>query len=90
MIELKIESILQDIIEERLRQNDKWGKQNHKPAGWLSILGEEYGEVCKAVCDNLYRIGPNPNYREELIQVAAVAIQMIECYDRNNKKGEIK
>lgn len=41
------------------------------------ILGEEFGDVCRAVEDN------NPrNLREELIQVAAVAVAWIEKLDK--------
>ncbi len=78
------------IAAERLRQNEKWGEQNWKPSEWLSILGEEYGEVCRAV----YEMELNPpekrdpkwwlNYREELVHVAAVAVQMLECFDRHS------
>jgi hypothetical protein len=50
---------------------------------WYAILGEEFGEVGKALCERMYAIGPNPEYREELIHVAAVAVAMIESYDRN-------
>ena len=71
-------SYLQEIHNERESQDDIWGEQNHKPAFWLSILGEEFGEVCRAVYEN-----DTENYREELIQVAAVALSMVECLDRN-------
>ena len=37
------------ISEERNRQDEKWGEQNHTPAVWAAIIGEEYGEVCKAI-----------------------------------------
>ena len=73
--------ILQEVMDERARQDAKWGEQNHHPAWWLSILGEEFGEVCKAVCEN--NDTGKGSYREELIQVAAVAVSMIECFDRN-------
>ena len=56
------------------------GIQNHKRYVWSSILGEEVGEVNKAIND-----GDLDNYREELVQVAAVAVAMIESYDRNKQ-----
>ncbi|EKO51299.1 hypothetical protein LEP1GSC131_2064 [Leptospira kirschneri str. 200802841] len=53
------------------------------------ILGEEVGEVQKAALESYFRYeGKNHDYseyRNELIQVAAVAISMIECFDRNRK-----
>ena len=70
--------IIEEIVRERGRQDMKWGEQNHHPTYWLSVLGEEFGEVCRAVCDKDAK-----NYREELIHVAAVAVSMAECYDRD-------
>lgn len=69
---------LMAIITERVRQEKKWGPQNHDPLKWNAILGEEFGEVSKAILE-----GDVKNYREELIQVAAVAIAALESLDRN-------
>lgn len=71
-------SIHDEVIDEMRRQNEKWGEQNHAPLMWLSILGEEYGEACKAVIESNI-----DEYRKELVQVAAVVFQMIECLDRH-------
>lgn len=80
-------NILQDVIKERKRQNNKWGEQNHHPFKYLSILGKEFGEACKASNDaydwkNGYWSKSLKHYRKELIQVAAVAVAMVECLDR--------
>ncbi len=45
--------ILREIDDERYIQDKKWGPQHHRIADWLSILGEEFGEACKAYNDNL-------------------------------------
>ena len=71
---------LQDIMEERARQEAKWGEQNHYPHTWLVILGEEFGEACQAALEERFA-----DYRKELVQVAAVAIAAIECIDRKTK-----
>lgn len=77
------ERVIADVLAERQRQNDKWGPQFHHPLEWLSILGEEYGEACKAANEGhwggKYWIG----YREELVQVIAVAFAAIERLDAN-------
>lgn len=83
-----MENIFNEIRQERQRQDAKWGEQNHKPVEWCAILGEEVGEVNKAALEAHFREyyrGTNQlaNYREELIQVAAVAIAMIESLERN-------
>jgi len=75
-------SIAWEIIEERAKQVEKWGEERHTFSGWVAILGEEFGEVCKEVGDTMYSCYPDSNYRHELIQVAAVAMKMIEEYDR--------
>ena len=71
---------LLDLNTERKRQDQKWGEQNHEPMKWLAILGEEYGEACAAILDNRE---PEPwRYRDELVQVAAVAVAAVEAFDR--------
>ena len=71
-------AVLEDVARERERQNDKWGRI---PGHWpshngvkLAVLVEEVGEVASALYDGH---GPN-RLREELIQVAAVAVAWAE------------
>lgn len=96
-----MENILNEIKAERERQNVKWGEQNHSPIEWIGILTEEVGEASKEAVDyhfaKVNHKGSDEklieleegltisNYRKELIQVAAVAVQMIECIDRNGR-----
>jgi NTP pyrophosphatase (non-canonical NTP hydrolase) len=79
------DKVIKDIRVERLRQDAKWGKQNHEYPVWLTILIEEVGEVAQAIqsnqgwgkqtdADNLYN---------ELIQVAAVATAIAEQVREN-------
>lgn len=66
---------LEDVQHERNRQDEKWGSQRKLPNGtWLAILGEEFGESAKAILER-------SNLREELVQVAAVAVAWIEAID---------
>ena len=37
-----------DVEEERVRQQEKWGVQNHPIELWLAILMEEVGEAAQA------------------------------------------
>lgn len=86
-----IDKVIKDVLNERTRQNGLWGEQNHNPETWLMILGEEVGEANKAALETkfaeIYKKVPADytQFREELIQVAAVAIAMVECIDRNKK-----
>jgi NTP pyrophosphatase (non-canonical NTP hydrolase) len=79
---------------ERIKQDVKWGEQNHSDLKWLSILGEEFGEVAKAVTEDnpakerLYtHEALQDNLEYELIQVAAVCVAWVECIRRNEKKA---
>ena len=82
--------IFHAVVMERFAQDKKWGVQNHSPIEWCAILGEEVGEVQKAALEYHFRknhlhpeITALADYREELIQVAAVCFAMIESLDRN-------
>lgn len=62
------------IDKERDYQDKKWGTNKHKShEWWMTVLGEEYGEACRAVCN-----GDDENLRDELIQVASVAVKILE------------
>ncbi len=74
---------LQDIMEERARQDAQWGEQNHTPEWWLVILGEEYGEACEGALHAHTGFDPGwSRYRKEMVHVAAVALAALECYER--------
>jgi NTP pyrophosphatase (non-canonical NTP hydrolase) len=65
---------------ERANQDQRWGEQNHAPLYWLGILMEEVGEVAKALIE--FKMG---EYRKEVVQVGAVAVAMLEAYDRSRE-----
>jgi len=77
--------IISEVITERGNQDKKFGIQKHSPADWLMILGEEYGEACKAALEEKFKFQKRSDsyagYRAELIQCAAVAIAAVECLD---------
>lgn len=74
--------VFDEIAKERARQDAMFGEQNHEPFTYLAILGEEVGEVNNAAVEAHFNGASLDNYREELIQVAAVAVAMVEAYDR--------
>jgi NTP pyrophosphatase (non-canonical NTP hydrolase) len=84
--------VIGEVINERKRQDDKWGEQNHIPAIWMNILMEEVGEASKEMLESDFEYAKDwteygellENYRTELVQVAAVAVAAIECLDRAN------
>jgi NTP pyrophosphatase (non-canonical NTP hydrolase) len=78
------QAALHDILQERARQDQKWGEQNHDPLEWLGILTEEVGEFAQHA--NTYHWHPEQCDQaamfEEAVQVAAVALAIVECLKR--------
>ena len=72
---------LQQIHQERNEQTRKWGVQDHSPEMWLAILVEEVGEVAKEIAESHVKLFNTKRYRQELIQVAAVAAAAVESLD---------
>lgn len=72
-----------DIQRERTRQIEKWGDQHHDDAWWCVIEMEELGEVARAIYERAPRWDDESRarLREELVQVAAVAVAWIEDID---------
>jgi NTP pyrophosphatase (non-canonical NTP hydrolase) len=79
------QQIYKQIEAERIRQDGLWGVQRHSLDRWLTILVEEVGEVAKAIQgDDPDRVGDEAE--EELVQVAAVAVQIIERIQEARKR----
>jgi hypothetical protein len=87
------------VMDERRRQDAKWGPSADRPAPPLAVLVEEVGEVANAMLDayashdaaifgTVEQASEYDEYvahlRTELIQVAAVAVAMVEAIDRGD------
>jgi hypothetical protein len=70
--------ILKLVEVERDRQQRKWGIQTHSIPEWMTILGEEFGEACKAGLETEYREASLEGLEKELIQTMAVALAILE------------
>lgn len=90
-VDEKMVKVFQAIREERQRQNKKWGDQSGDVNGqWRSYLGEEVGEVDKALNDHrLHLMAPNEvlkkkaieELKKELIHTAAVTVAWLEALE---------
>lgn len=77
---------LQAVNRELHKVLEKWGPQALTLFDWGSVLGEEYGELCRAV--NAYEFGSEgqgdlSGVYKEAVQVAAVAVHVaavVRCY----------
>lgn len=68
--------IFEAIAAERDNQNAKWGEgsiRDRSLAVGYTVLGEEVGEVARAILE-----GDAEGLRLELVQVAAVAVAILE------------
>lgn len=75
-------------MRERVRQHERWGNQsNHSNLTWLAILGEEVGEANQAQLHNVFGGRAAGTLRDELVQVAAVALAFIEAIDQRGQEG---
>jgi hypothetical protein len=89
--EIRTTAVLGEVAAERDRQDAKWGEQNHVDGDWSLVLAEEYGEACKEALgvrfspDAVRRGDHEFALREELLQVAAVAVAWVEAIDRRRR-----
>lgn len=74
--------VMRAIEAERASQDEKWGEQNHTDEWWLAILTEEVGETAQALLADRFGGATKMTTREELVQVAAVALAWLECMER--------
>jgi NTP pyrophosphatase (non-canonical NTP hydrolase) len=78
-----MQTIFNLIAEERKRQDIKWGaNRDQHDMIWLTILIEEVGETAEAILKHL------PTVKDELIQVAAVAVAWLENIESRNHKEQ--
>lgn len=76
--------IFNEIEKERKRQDAKWGPipRNLTMYEWLTILMEEVGEAAEAILNN-----DIDNLYGELIQIAAVAVAILEEIEADRWKN---
>lgn len=71
------------VLAEMDRQDKRWGaERDHSPVAWQTILSEEVGELAQAILHDAFGGSQAGTARAEAVQVAAVALQIIEYYDR--------
>lgn len=88
---MKREKVYQLIDEERAWQEDtRQSFADMDDGKILAILGEEFGEVCRAIVErtDISKNSPSvSSLKLELVQVAAVAVAWIEQLDERDEDG---
>ena len=90
------DAVLGAILAERINQDEKWGwpRSDLSYSDWLAILAEEFGEAAEAVVElragEQLRLGSHQivwknQLQKELIQVAAVAISILESMEERDE-----
>jgi NTP pyrophosphatase (non-canonical NTP hydrolase) len=86
----EFEKISEEIQRELHAAYEKHGEDNESRKNLFvsyTILAEEVGEVAKAIIDEHFNnSGTLPELKEELLQVAAMAIEMV--HEVNKRIGE--
>jgi NTP pyrophosphatase (non-canonical NTP hydrolase) len=79
-------SVLAEVSAERAAQDARWGVEDLHDWERISHLTEEVGELAKAANEANFRTSPTrgdrTQMREEAIQVAAVAVAIVQSIDR--------
>lgn len=75
-----------DAMQERVRQDAKFGPQDRPPVEWFLILSEEVGEVAKECVEIQFNDAAHPyanlaNYRKELVETVAVGLAALLNFD---------
>ena len=86
--EFRCAEVLLEVLEERKRQEAMHGATNAQNTivEWHAILAEEYGEFSREAVEDHFarksgRVRDRANLRAEALQVAAVAVAIVECLD---------
>lgn len=66
------------LVQERNRQDFKFGPQNHPLETWLAILTEEVGEFAQAILHKRFGGDKAAGLEEEVVQIGAVAMAILE------------
>jgi NTP pyrophosphatase (non-canonical NTP hydrolase) len=74
------ERLFKMVLDENLRQLEKWGIQDATPFEWLTYTTEELGEMARAIAEHSYRNGLQSDVVKEAIQTATLCLKIAEMY----------
>ena len=78
-----IKDVLSLVRVRREEQKSSFDDSAYTYEYWLAVLMEEVGEVAQSVVDKPCGLEDNAELKRRLVQVAAVAVAMIERIDKD-------
>lgn len=84
----RLKKALNAVGWEREAQFAKWGEQSLNNYQWLAVLTEEVGELAQAALHDEFGGKAAGTLRDELIQVAAVAVQWLEMLEVSDETAK--
>lgn len=80
-------AVMRDVIARVMVINFKKGKSDYPPGKWISIAGEEFGEICQSLQadESWAKDTDKSNTYDEIIDLAAVCLRWAEQIKRNEK-----
>lgn len=83
--------VIAEVIHERQRQVELFGLDTGNDDGtWMAVLAEEVGEVAHELIEGRRGHDTRRAMRQELIEVAAVAVAWIEAMDHECDGREVE
>ncbi len=80
-------TVLQEIRIERNRQDHQWGgpvnDDGHRAGDWLGFIDDHLGRAKQSIVNRV--LITEDDYRQNLIEVAALAVAAVESLDRKRK-----
>ncbi len=82
------EVVLDQVDAERHQQDEKWGgarhDDDHQRADWVSFIKDHLDRATKAAPHDM------DEYRQQLLEIAALAVAGIESHDRKQRRARRK
>jgi hypothetical protein len=73
-------NIFGKVVQENIRQLEKWGIQDHSAEEWFIISSEEVGEVAKAIVEWRFNNGTPADVAKEAVQAATLFLKIAEMF----------
>lgn len=84
------DTVILQILEERTAQDSKWGgpdrDDEHTRRQWIGFIEDHAKRARKATPLANARRGDLAEYRQQLVEIAAIAVAAIEAHDRDLKR----